>query len=494
MTYKLPTEHLDAAFETAVATVRQFEGPASNHTVVASLRRSLRSFIRREFSISVEVTAASDRLPPLLRKHIANGFEPDPDALDEFIRLRASQWRDTIVELVNRLGCDWANLCEHFGVAQDAAITAVTPPLGDLHHGGRAVHKLTFSDGTALIYKPRSVETEHLFRKLLESLEAEGCTPAFRSCAVLPRNGYGWTEFVATTYCQNYDEIVAFYRRQGGFLALFWLLCAGDAIGENVVVAGEHPIWVDTECLCSPDLIDLHSGHLAFPEWIRESMLGTAMVLYGGGDLAQAHFRGETGLYVSCTQDRTRTFTNDDVLQPPFLQAVTGGFRDLYQWFLDQNERRSLKTGLLAGVHSRNVRVLLRSTALYADLVRLIAVTPRANRSEVLQDIRQALSERDARGSGPFPDGIVSAEIEALERGDIPYWVANTMSLDLWEANGERVYGVSRATCVECIERRLARMSAADLSRQMWLLESFLSGSGNRGRNHDDTIPRAASN
>jgi hypothetical protein len=73
-----------------------------------------------------------------------------------------------------------------------------------------------------------------------------------------------------------------------------------------------------------------------------------------------------------------------------------------------------------------------------------------------------------ARGSDPVGNG-------STPKGDVPYWYAKTNSRTIWQA-GSWV-GVSSLvvrTGMERMKRRAEGMSALDMTRQLWLIDSFL--------------------
>ena len=56
-------------------------------------------------------------------------------------------------------------------------------------------------------------------------------------------------EFVAASGCTEAEAIQRFYERQGAYLALLYALEATDFHLENLIAAGEYPVWVDLESL-----------------------------------------------------------------------------------------------------------------------------------------------------------------------------------------------------------------------------------------------------
>jgi lantibiotic modifying enzyme len=429
---------------------------------------------RLETGAAKRLTMASEQLHPLLRQHIQAPLKtPFTATLDARIRLRTSQWQVATTEMLARLEDDWPALVRRFGLDASIRVASISPPLGDQHDHGRAVSGLRFSDGSALIYKPRPVGAEDLLERFTVWLRQHGCPLDLRACRALPRGGYGWTEFIGDSPCHDRNEAVAFYRRQGGFLALFWLLCADDLIEDNVIVARDHPIWVDPECICVPAVACAEAGNAALVEWIRDSILSTYMVC--GRDTVAP--RAGTGLNRSCMQERSAVFTTDNVIRPEYLSSVISGFREMYSWMLETPLLRCLSSGPLTWFQGAPVKVILRPTALYASMVDLLACSAEPQKADVVEDIATVLIESMAAGptSTPWPEAVVRLELSALGRGDIPYWCTSTNSGELRESGSRAVVrSLIARTGMARMWRRAERMCHEDLARQVWLIESFL--------------------
>jgi lantibiotic modifying enzyme len=453
----------------------QLQSCRSHASVERSLRRSLGLLVRRQLREAISLPAQRATLPLPLQPYVPAVEDLNADSLRRFASRRAAQWSDSMLELLQRLDGDWNEIVPRFDLHADVTLAAVSAPLGDLHNDGRSVYKLAFSDGRALIYKPRSVETEDLVGRLVDWLGSNGCALPLKHYRSFARNDYGWTEYVPTTYSRTEDEAFTFYRRQGAFLALFWLLCAKDVIGDNIVVSREYPYWVDTECMSSPDLSNIIYDYESFPDWIRHSVLTTGMILMGIG--RETALREHTGLSVSCTESRSDVFTERGVLRRRYIEAVAQGFEETYRLLWARKAQFMGAHGPLGFCDNARVRVVLRGTALYASLVKLLATAMPQHREQVEMAIEQILRHGHRPGYRRCPDEIVRAEMRAIALGDIPYWWTITNSRDLWEAGGTHIGAIAALTCMECIELRAQRMSESDLGKQSWLLRSFLAGS-----------------
>jgi lantibiotic modifying enzyme len=439
--------------------------PTSNVNI--SLRDSLAAQLEaasRESSLHFAMHAPE----PLRSRLQGSPLSIDPSNVASHLRRRTSQWQGNVVEALDRLSRDWRLLVEMRYAAADAALASVSPPLGDPHNQGRFVLKLTFDDGRALMYKPRSVSAERSFADVVDVLARSGCQPTLSSCRVLPRDTYGWAEFVGSLPAEDEQDIAHFYQRQGGFLALFWLLGGSDATPDNIVVHGSHPMWVDTECMCAPELPPSQIISNDLPMWIKDSVLSTGMLVMRHTELARLE-RRDAGLSVSCTRERGRVFSGEQ-LTPRYVEAVVEGFQQLYTWLLNHHDILTPDGPILSPWLNAVIRYLPRDSRYYATLLSwsLLAPSSDSTRRRLHQLADSLLSD------APQFHSFVESELAALQRGDIPYFVTSPYATDVWEAGGSRVASVATAKGMDCIHRRVARMDKTDRDRQAWLISSYI--------------------
>lgn len=386
---------------------------------------------------------------------------------------RERQWQLAIRELLQRLAKDWPLLVDHFKIASQVYLTGISGPLSDPHNGGRSVHRLTFSNGTELIYKPRPIDPELTFGRLLYWLAQEGCTPRLSHCLMLGREGYGWSEHVPTTLCKDLSQARRYYERQGAFLALFYILRGGDLNAENVVVNGENPVWVDTECVCGPEVERIETAPTV-PVWMSDSVLSTRMFFSPGqARLAPRRF---VGIRVSCLANDQTLFGPGDVLTPPCRNSLLEGFRAVYVWLLSNRSRLIAEDGPFRWWRGCKVRVILAPTRLYAELADALLLAPRDLKADVRQMVAQALQGR--LPSARWRSALILADLRALEEGDVPLWQVSTLGRHLREASGAIARDVARRTGWEHLLQRTEAMSINDLERQAWLIDTFLTVRG----------------
>ena len=172
------------------------------------------------------------------------------------LRLIASwtrQWIDTSAELLCRLKNDIPVIREQFVPgATLTEISNVETGVSDIHDFGRSVCIITFSDSCSVVYKPRGVLIDKRWNDLIHWLNS--CKPPFDlyTCKVIPRNGYGWCEYIEHCDAEDKKGLTSFFNRAGALLALCYLFNGKDMHDENLIAAGDHPVLIDLEMLFQP--------------------------------------------------------------------------------------------------------------------------------------------------------------------------------------------------------------------------------------------------
>ena len=113
--------------------------------------------------------------------------------------------------------------------------------------GGRSVLRVDSRAAQCVMYKPKDLRLDVAWHSLVERLNCVAPVQ-LRAAAAIAGDGYGWTEFVDHTACDD-AGCGRFFRRAGAWLALFHCFAAGDIHHENLVAAGDHPVPIDVETL-----------------------------------------------------------------------------------------------------------------------------------------------------------------------------------------------------------------------------------------------------
>jgi type 2 lantibiotic biosynthesis protein LanM len=427
----------------------------------------------------------------------------------------AEQWVGACRELLERLAADRALLADAFAEGEPLGSLAAVEGLdvGDPHREGRSVAILQLSTGLRVVYKPRTLAPDLAFAGVLEWVGRTGACPGFRTPRVLDRRTHGWAEFVRAEPCTTPEQVVRYYERLGGLLAVLYLLDGQDMHRENLIAAGEHPVLVDLETLFHPptDALfppletdagdaspDAPSPGLEPHEFIPRSVLKTALLpqrmwaeedgvgidLSGVGGAGDQVVPGGAVAVEGAGTDQMRfsrvQVTLEAARNAPRLpdgsvdpaahaEALDRGFTSVYRALA---AGRGELPALLEPFRGVPVRVVLRMSQTYALLLR----------EGLHPDFMRDALDRDrffdklwlAADAKPSLARVIPHEHRALHRGDVPVFTTTPDGTALAADTGETIPGFFRGTGLERVAARAAAMGDDDLARQRWLIRASL--------------------
>nr|WP_276510772.1 type 2 lanthipeptide synthetase LanM family protein [Oleiagrimonas soli] len=323
---------------------------------------------------------------------------------------------------------------------------------GDTHLHGRSVVLLR-CDGGRLLYKPRSLRIDASLRAFIDTLIARHDAPSsMRVPEVICADGYGWSAHVAHRYAEGDDELRAFYRGLGHWLAVMRLLGGTDMHAENMIACGPSPVVIDCETLFTPPAPARDSGFGAAMDRAAERIAGTAMgvgILPGrgaglgwkgvdtsaAGSLPGQQPRMQQSDIVDAGTDRARLgevwvdapiAQNHPSPEPALAQYwphVLDAF-DAMTATLQRLDGAAALQPMLQDFAACRVRVVTRATEVYAQLARMLWHPVSLHREAPARERARDLLARMAQNvsSAPGQADIIEAEIDDLEEGDIPYF------------------------------------------------------------------------
>jgi len=444
---------------------------------------------------------------------------PTPDANDEYTRLsehpacaRATVqtvdlWVSASVRFLVALEEDRQAIASLIGC--DTTSVEAVEPAGDPHNGMRQVEIVTFGCGRRIVYKPRSLSSDIIFRRIIGGGAASEPLLALDHPRVLDRHTHGWMEYVSNTPCASPEEIGDFYHRAGVLLFWLYLLDGADCHFENVIASRATPVAIDLELLFSPgmpfglaadrprpaevlaaDLLQdsvLRTGLL--PKWRYDARKGTSYDISGlantygmpapGNSRAGAqrdhvvygrnrpHFAGEFG----------RPAIHVDRL----IQGFAAAFRNV-------QTARGRSYEALEGFTGALARYVFRDTSTYASLLaacdRTDARTNGVDRGIALEALAQPFMLDRHR---PEDWSVFLSEVAALEDGDIPYFQIACDGRSLCDAAGVLVEDFATEPSLTRVRRRIRDLSGSDLRRQTTIIRSAFAISAIDAP-HSDTV------
>ncbi len=421
-------------------------------------------------------------------------------------------WIDVRQEFAERFLADLPRLRAVFGGSWRGLgdVTDIGFGAGDTHNGGRSVALFTLSDGTKLVYKPRSVAVERHFNDLLARLNDRGLRHPLRTVEVLPRPGYGWVEHVASGTCADEAEADRFFWRQGAHLAVFHAICGADLHLQNLIAAGEHPVFVDLEATflgrsrAVADPVLRIAG--AVPDVLNDSVLGIGLLperiievddsgwrdaeisglAGGGGQLSPSVLPTYTGQgtdemrlvrermpIVGADNRASVGGTSVDPLR--YRRSLAEGFESAYGLIERERDELLAEDGPIAVFAEDAVRHVPRPTSVYS---RILA---ESMHPDILRDSLdwEYVLEAGLAGGHRGVEGrieLLTSEQRQLARLDVPTYHTTPSATDLCDADGVVVRDFLATSGMAAVRAKIRRMGPVDLRRQKWCIDASLTG------------------
>jgi lantibiotic modifying enzyme len=291
------------------------------------------------------------------------------------LRLAIALWVEAQSETLSRLSADAKAIRDSPSLTRlSGRVVRIEASLSDRHNEGRTAAILTFDSGARLVYKPRPMEVEAWYSQLLAWLNESGAPVSFLSPRVLPRDGYGWMEYVPHRRCASLEELRAYYRMAGGLLCILHLLRATDCHFQNLIACGVHPVLVDAEMLFQPDL-EAAEADVTRTGLIPRFRFGPGGQTYDVSALGcvsprTTHFEtpqwSENGVHFSpgtLVPEKNVPFREGEKYYPhQFVEEMVAGFTQTYRFAMERRDPFHEKIETAARLQ---VRYLVRETIDY---------------------------------------------------------------------------------------------------------------------------------
>lgn len=504
---------------TTSATSLPFDPATVRQILFADLHKSLLKMLSRTMVLELNIARLNGELEgntaeERFRSFVERLSQPqnvrsllqEYPVLARLLTEQAQRWVTVSLEFLERLCKDWADIRATFAPDHDPGVlVAVAANLSDTHRGGRSVFIAKFSSGFRLVYKPKSLAVDVHFQDFLKWFNARNPNTTFPTMTILNRETWGWVEHVSARDCQTQEEVRRFYRRQGGYLALLYLLEGTDFHAGNLIACGEYPYLIDLEALFHPhrtdtEPSDLRANDLA-DQVLFHSVLGSGLLperVWGNSEhegvdlsgLGTAHGQmtphalpdwEEAGTDAMRLIRKRKPIEADknrprlagawvDVLD--YRDEILDGFASAYSVLLENKDELLSDHGPLARFAEDEVCVFLRSARTYRRLLRE-SYHPDMLRDALdrdrLFDLLWVEVEDDAELAR-----VIQGERDNLWQGDIPLFTTRSGSRDLWTSTGERLPDFFTESSWSVVQRRAMNLSHEDCSRQAWIIQASL--------------------
>lgn len=396
---------------------------------------------------------------------------------------------NNICRCLVRLEQDFADIILWIG-SEIGDLLNVEVSSGDRHRNGQQVLILNFTSKKRIVYKPTNLLPDKLFGNFINLLELKYPFD-LHYMKVLPRDDYGWLEYINSLPCHTLSEIKNYYRRAGALLAITDTLNYTDGHFENLIANGAYPVLLDGETLfqCMGDIPDHVLG--------ERSILFTGLVQSadaeskGRGLNAAFQVRGTMRnqyLYTHPINDHTddlqvrfRGVNNGPSKNCPiykgfyhtplkFINEFVEGFTKTYDYISSISNKILDNNSWWDELSNVRVRQLIRHTMYYTFLLRKIQQPEGCiSKKSAAEIIRPLLESQDS-----FVNLLVDYEIKDLLNLNIPYFYLYPGKKDLFDSENKCYTNFVNKASIEEMRNQLKQRTIKYRNRQIEILKTHL--------------------
>ncbi len=441
--------------------------------------------------------------------------------LARLISIAIEQWVEQVVEFCSRLDKDFHQIGKQFNQGCDPGeVRCVEFGDSDAHNHGRSVMIVSY-ENLKIVYKPRDLGIDQAVQSVvawvndqIASLQSPHVKQlrSLRTLSILHCGTYGWVEFVEHQSCADDESIEDFYRRFGMLICLIQILHGTDQHMENLIANSDQPVLVDLETMLQPAVRSRDVAYLQSLdrlEWavFDRSVLRSGLVpswITGGpddsfdlsslSDEESIDAKNRLPHWKNINTDRMEleftAWTKQPLANLPrldgkpvsarnYLPSIVDGYSAMYELLMSRRDALLSADGPLQQLHSLKLRCVVRHTRHYATMLRWV-LQPKFLRDET--DHRAELDRLTQLGSEASPvseatsySHVCRAEIEALERLDIPAFYVMSDGTDLIADGAVVATRFFDGSGLDRVRAHVQRMSEDDRIFQVGLIrDAFL--------------------
>jgi type 2 lantibiotic biosynthesis protein LanM len=448
-------------------------------------------------------------------KYLFEMFEIYP-VLARLIVEKVTKYIEYNVEILSNFLNDIQNI-ETIFVGNFTQLIEIEVGVGDSHNNGKSVAVLKFKSGDRLVYKPRSLLIDKIFDDFLKWINGKGFNCKLDSARVLPKENYGWQEYIFHQDCNSELELENFYYRYGGYIALLRLFNSRDFHLENIIANGENPILVDLETLFSNQLDFLRETNELMNHFNKEfdsSIFSSLLVPSNtnGNNIPDVSALGQnvvmesTALVWSIEEaytDEIRLVKKNVTLkksnnQPTLLKKeinisnyfkfIEYGFKSMYFLLCDNCEELISPAGPIASFSDVKVRQVFRSTSDYGAFLESSLhpdyLQNGLNRVQLFDYLWEEVSQHKNLKE------IVSSECSDLINHDVPIFTFNFNGQEVYNSIGQKLNVEFRESSLKKVMNSCRNLSEVEYERQLRYLKlAFkIADKDYEGYSNQDTI------
>ena len=370
-----------------------------------------------------------------------------------------------LIKIISDTNEDRVRLEEKFGV-KVGSINDISIGKGDTHNGGKTVAIIYF-DMCKLVYKPHTLKADIIFSEIIKWInkEADLMYP-LKVVKTLSMDDRGWQECIEHLPCESERESHSYYYKMGCFLALFYALGTTDLHFENVIACRDNPMFIDLETMLTNNCVDklntvLDTGLL--PQVTSDFLIDVDISGICGKSNKSEKMkmmvvinRGTDEMMVdevpAIVADRQNlVHLNEKIIEiNDYANDLIYAYQTVTEFLVNRKENFLSELDILINKNDM-FRTVLRHTQVYSKYLSAALHPDYLVNSKKRLELFQRLMS-NCKNEHEYLR--VQDEIATLMAGDVPYYMFDYYSRDLYSGNGlvSRNYFKHSAREI-CIER-----------------------------------------
>lgn len=438
----------------------------------------------------------------MVRPDYRRVFFREYQGLARLIATRAAFWLVNTSEWLERLANDHDSIVRMLiDKSPIGGLRGWSESGGDSHNGGRSVIIMEFEHGNRVVYKPRSVSVERAFAGFIGWFN-RASRANLRAVRVLEGDSYGWCEYIRNSELGDGAQAgKKYFQKQGEFLAIFYALGTSDLHHENIIAAGEDPVYVDLETMFHTPCRSTNAQHgdvsmdQTWPYIVSDTMLLPGPTMVGANDRTAdlSAFGAPEEFDWPLEVDKIENEESDEIRiirgfatvnatshqaringKPldvaSHLDDIRSGFTRAYRFLCSKRGYLASDDGLRAMFAAVRLRQVIRPTASYGHLLQA-SLHPDYQRDWME---RRLIFERiwPQKGFSPWLKRIADTEIKNLLQHDVPLFQKTFEGTSLFSAEGEEFNEFFVQSAAEFAEHQLRQLGEEDLACQLRILDA----------------------
>ena len=358
-------------------------------------------------------------------------FEQYP-VLKDYLYTAYGNIRKLLEDIINRLNSDFVEL--YF--TNKHILDSIEIGEGDFHDG-KCTCKLSFSNGTYIFYKPRSLKIDIEILQFFIGFQKSIGRDFFYQVKNIDKGIYGWSEAVNIIECSSENEVKNHYEGMGVLTALTHALKIEDIIKDNIISTGGRIALIDLECSLGARLdlnIDaLYKFNNLAGEIYRNSVINTGIIpryTYkslkedgeSDGSLSSVYSRRnneyEKGInkQIHLSENHIPKLFGKSNFISEYFNDYLNGFNIGYDAIVNQNNDF---IQFVLKLESREIetRVIYRATKVYSAFINQVFNSKYLKSFEHRDNLLNRLFKSEYTG---FPYEVIKSEIQQLKAYNIP--------------------------------------------------------------------------